>query len=552
MARHGQGTPGFDPKNYVFYYFQNYLTFGEHTPGYNFANMTQQVRLGVLQKQIANVKARTHFLIENSGEAGKSLEELLNSEQVVGQVMSAMNTLTVNVTPNQIIDKNLTMSSAARINALAEELANDMSFFLTSLNNMINEMYQMLSSPQTLEAYSEVVIAQYAQSHRTNGPIGQQILNSFLTDGLKEFNQSKGNATAQLESDIKKCILLVEALPEFSDYITSGQGNFTTNSDTSFAGQFFRTVFRKIGGLKAHAQGMMGEIATAAGLASASQKVLQDTHKIITTELVGTGTSRKGSWITADVRIKEDANQAATANNKDNIIKKTANKKDVQVNIDVVNGNGTVTSTVSFGANVKSYRVNPTKKFKTYTIHDSGSFANAYAIAFPQDSNFMFLYNLGAGHTAQRRLGGMTGSGLDAQWSQMIRTVAVSNLATALAGGITENTLFLVLSGRVFLISDVLESILSFIEVGEPGYNESNSSFGYGVQINGISREKMLATSRWIASSGKQGRAKIADQNMTLAMRRSEQALPQLQSLVDSAKITISLRTLTSVILGQR
>ena len=550
MARHGAGTPGFDPNNYVFYYFQNYLTFGKNTASYNLTNITQQVRYNLLQKQIANIEARTRFLINDNGEAGKALEELLNSDNINNQIVAAVDVLSVNVTPDQIIDKNLTMKDSSYINALADQLANDMSYFISSLKDMIAEMYQRLSSPQTLESYSETVIAQYAKTHQANGPIGQQILRSFLSkDGLKELNQPGGSPVAKLESDIQKCILLVEALPEFEDYLASGEGNFAVKSETTLAGQFFRRLFRKIAGLRAHAQGMMGEIAATAGLTTAVKKELKDIHAMITSEFTGSQTSYKTGWLNTNITAKEDQDLIDAANG-DNSIKKSTNKKDAQINISVTDGNGVVTSTASFGASIKTYRIDPTNKFTTYTIHDSGSFANAYKIAFPDDSNFMFLYNLGAGHTAQKRLGGLTRSGVDTQWSQLIRTVAVSNLATALAGGVTENTLFMVLNGRVFLISDILKSILSYIQSGEMGYKDTGESFSYGVQIRGISRKKMMDASRWLVAIDQRGTPRLDGQSMTLAMDRSDVAITQLTNIVNSAKISISLRSMTSVILG--
>lgn len=565
-----RGTPGFD-SNYVFYYFQNFLTYGTDTATYyTLANITRFERARLLQEQINAIKARTQFLISSNGEAGMALEELLDRELIENNFVLGMDSLSVNVTENQVLNKDLTLSSTERINALADSLAQDISVFMNSLNNMIEEMWSYLTKTTTLDAYREMVIAQYAKNHSVNGDIAQQVLRGFLTDGLKELNpSSKSNPETQLESDIQKCINLAMALPSYKDYVPVNTDTFPVKTNTSLAGSFFRVLLRKLAGLKAHAQGNIGEIAAAAGLKSANAYALKQISDATATAMgikngknsvrskvnyTGTGTSYKNSWLGVTSEMMRDPNLIEGGNDKNRKQSHTTNKKDVQVIIEVIDGNGTVVANVDYGINVKNYSIKPSSKFTTYTIHDSGSFAAAYDRAFPEDKSHIFINNLAAGHTAQRRLGGETAAGLDAQWTQLVRTVAVSNLATALAGGIKENTLFLVLNGRVFLIADVLEKILSYINSGEPGYKESNSEFGYGYQISGISRRKMQAASKWIVASqnnkNKTGRSTIAGQSMTLAIKRSDAARPQLAQLMESAKITISLRTLTSVILG--
>lgn len=565
-----RGTPGFD-SNYVFYYFQNFLTYGTNTATYyTLADITQFERVRLLQEQINAIKARTQFLTSSNGEAGMALEELLDKKLIENNLVLGMNSLSINVTGNQKLNKDLTLSSTERINALAESLAQDMSIFMDSLNNMIEEMWSHLTKTTTLDAYREMVIAQYAKTHSVKGDIAQQILRGFLTDGLKELNAPpKSNPEVQLEADIQKCINLAMALPSYKDYVPMNTDTFPVKANTSLAGSFFRVLLRKLAGLKAHAQGKIGEIAAAAGLKTANAYALKQisdaTAKAmgikngknsvrIRTSYTGTGTSYKNSWIGVTTEMVKDPELAETSSEKNRRQLYTTNKKDVEVIIEVLDGNGTVVSTANYGANVKYYTIKPGNKFITYTIHDSGSFAAAYDRAFPEDRSHIFINNLASGHTAQRRLGGETAAGLDAQWTQLVRTVAVTNLTTALAGGIKENTLLLVLNKRAFLIADVLEKILSYIKSGESGYKESNSEFGYGYQISGISRRKMQAASKWIISSqnnkNKTGRSTIAGQNMSLAIKRSDAARPQLKQLMDSAKITISLRTLTSVILG--
>lgn len=537
--------------NYIFYYFQNYLNFNKYTSGFSFADITAQQRAVLLQKQIDNLEKRNKFLIESSGEAGEAFGKMLNGRHLEETLFQA-STLSLEALPGVTLGKNVSAGSVDYVEKLVDELTKNLSTFINGLDNMIDEMYNQLHKKESLDAYAQTVIADYAKTHKVSGDaMSQQILSEFLKDGLKSIKAKSSSAEDRLMADINKCINLANALPKYKEYVKNNAESLATNKEGAES-RFFRILSRRLTGIRSHAQGLMGEIAVAAGFAAATSKGLKEIGKLGTTtsNVVGTRTSVKLPWghlninILKDPQLEEDAAKAQN-------IKKSTNKKDVEVTMNIVDGNGKITSTFTYGANVKNYTIKPDSPFTTYTIHDSGTFANAYKAAFPQDANYSFLFNLGAGHANQLRLGGPSYSELNTQWTQIIRTVAVSYIATALAGGIRENTVFLVLNGRVFLITDVLKNILSFIQAGEPGYNESNSAFGYGYQLRGMSREKMLAKSTWIFDKSRENVPKNRwdDRNTQLAYQRSDKARLELPKILNDAKITISLRTMTSLLM---
>ena len=544
------GTPGFDRNSYIFYYFQNYVEYGENLPEYTFSNISQRTRASILKKQISKFDSHVRALISENGAAGRIFEQILdykNWDEVFKEVDgNPDNTkLSVEAAIGKTINKGLMLSKTENMNALAEELVNDISYFQQSLQAMVEKMYKILDSPQNLEAYSLSVIAEYAKAKKLpKSSLGQSVLRDFLKDGLKELPGGAANTSQEsLKKDIDKCILLLNALPEYNDYIANNYEKVSGKGATE-AAQFFRTLFRKLSGIRQHAQGAMGEIAAEAAFYSGTAYVLDQAEEAlkganISTESTGSQTSARqlgGDFLSTRARRKETGRSRRFIKEA-KLMQKFVNKKDVQVNIDVQDGNGI--ASMNFGVTVKNYTVNPKGKFMTYTISDNGKFKTAYIAAFPDDFNYQFLFNLGAGHAASSRLGGPTSKQLDNQWSQMIRTVAVSNLVTALAGSITENTVFVVLNNKVFLISDVLRQILNFINQGEPGYAKSNNIFGYGQQIRGISRSGMLAASRWYGN-----RRSIANQDMGLAMIRSNAARPILEAMLQQATMSISLRTL--------
>lgn len=552
--RRASGTPGFDRNSYIFYYFQNYVEYGEGLPEFTFSNISQRTRASILQKQISKFDSHVRSLISDNGAAGRIFEQVLdynNWDEVFKEVDGHPDStkLSVEAAIGKTINKSLMLSKTENMNALAEELVNDISYFQQSLQAMVEKMYKILDSPQNLEAYSLSVIAEYAKAKKIpESSLGQSVLHDFLKDGLKELPGGAANSSQEsLKKDIDKCILLLNALPEYNDYIANNYEKKSGKGATE-AAQFFRTLFRKLVGIRQHAQGAMGEIAAEAALHSGVAYVLDQAEEAlqsasISTESTGSKTSARqlgGDFLSTRARRKETGRSRRFIKEAKRM-QKFVNKKDVQVNIDVQDGNGI--ASVNFGATVKNYTVNPKGKFMTYTISDNGKFKTAYIAAFPDDFNYQFLFNLGAGHTASSRLGGPTAKELDNQWSQMIRTVAVSNLVTALAGSITENTVFIVLNNKVFLISDVLRQILNFINQGEPGYAKSDNIFGYGQQIRGISRSRMLAASKWYGN-----KRSIANQDMGFAMVRSNAARPILEAMLQQATMSISLRTLMRAI----
>lgn len=555
--------------NYVHYYFRNFATYSLNSPQFNFDKFNSKKRAELLDNQINTVQARIDALVASTGAAGKALEELFKPEswnENLGEGYDKDHLASIKMSDKEFLNKSASYKNNDDAVALANQLAEECSTFVSSMNGAIDKMMGYLKSNKTVEDYRDEVIGAYAKNGTINGPIAQKIIDKFLSkDGLVELKAGEGaTAEERLEADIKQCIAIVDAIEVggFGDYIDNGSFVGDENSKAPLAAQIFRKFAGKIASMRSRAQGLMGEISAATALTTGSRKVFANIEELkekveVSATNVSVGQSAPNysyggaCGIGCDIVVRQDPSMATKKlyPNGDTV-KTRINKRDVEVTLDVKDGNGT--ASVTFGANVKNYTIDPSSKTMYYTIFGGGntSFAEAYRLAFPQDSSFLLLANTGAGHTYMTKFQDKTtGKTLDAAWSEIVKTTVVSNLARYMMGSVNENTLFFVLNRQVYYITDVLRDIEEYIKNGEEGYN-GVKSFGYGYKLNGISRDKMLKTSTWIKSN-KTGGYLRKDEDTDLAIARSRKAYDSILGLLSSTRLTVSLKTLTSLITGK-
>lgn len=552
--------------DYIAYYFQNYAEFALNSPQYNFDKISKKARVSALEQQINNVKLKTEMLVSQNGEAGKALGELLDNRNWENAISNGFNSdmLDLDVAPGVAANKSFTYKSADEINALADQLAVDMSTFLQGLTSVMEKIRSYITSPKTLDQYRGAIIAKYAKDGIVDDEVSWKIISDFLSkDGLKDMKPNAINAPEEsLENVLAQCMGVLVAFPNFrgaSELDPKGLG-LKSDAKTTLAGQVLKEVVSKVSGLMNKAKGDMGELALGAIAGTADAAALRSINEAVRVSVnyTGTGKSTGGNFLAAKSKFIEDLNQREAASNSKSTIRKSTNKKDVEVVMDVKDGNGNVTCTLSYGYNVKNYRIDTSSHVTTYTVHSNGSFLPLYNNVFGSD--YQFLFSLGAGHTSKKNLGGPTRAELDKQWVQLVRTVAAGNMANVLVGGVTENTLFLSLNKRIFLISDVLQKILEFVEGGDEAKQKGDmtSDFGYGYRLIGLSRRKMLEASKWVEGPRKLSKQSLSyhraggksDPNVVKALERSRAAYGSLTEMLNSAKIEISLRTLTSLIIG--
>lgn len=550
--------------NYVHYYFRNFAKYSMSNAEYNFGNITAEIRAQSLQAQINRIDARIAEL--KAGEAGNAIGILLDEDtwnKNIGEGYDQDLITKVKMTDGVLASTGINYKNAEEVDILVQQLLTNTDAFVESFETAVNKMMGYIHSPETLEDYRAEVLAAYSDGRTLDGKAAQEILSEFINgDGLIAFKNAKGaTKEQQLKIVIEKCLAVIDTIKigGLESYIKSGDFEGSSKSKVSYEGQIFKKLASKVSKLISSAQGITGEIGGAASLATAGTEALKKAgikNIGLSTNPTGTGTnggSRDwgGGNIECAITAKQDPSMAQEMLNADTI-KKVVNKKDYELVIDVKKGNGTVAFTSKLGVSAKNYTINQSSKTMKYTINEGGtkSFAKAYQAAFPADSSFLFLFNLGAGHTYKNKFhDDTTTQTLDQQWVQLVRTTVIANFVQFLAGSVTEDTLLLSLNRQIYPVSYVLNQVLEYIEGGENGYTNSKSGFGYGYQLNGISRKKMLKTSTWLKSGATGGQMR-GDDDPEAALVRSEQAYTSMMTLLSNTKLTISLRMLTSLITG--
>ena len=555
---------GFNPNTYIYYYFDNYARFGSRA-GTSFSDINNVRRESLLEKQLMTFKEHERSLLGISEDTSSTYEDILDPA-FWDEIFITSQQYDVEVMPDQ---KLSTFSASGKSRALAEqkaeELASHVITFSNNLKKISEQMYEKAGLGSNYQEYMAGIANEYAKTMGIpKRKVAQQILSELMAqDGIKTLNSYGKDVRGQLASDMEKLTLAAIALPSYKSFIAN-------NSDLlkgagSNKSKFFRTVASKLTSIRNHAKGLAHEIAVELG-ASAADGVIRKHLAKIGVEVVGATNTGGGyssgirglGWLGIEQRMSGRLSQPVSED--DIAFQRSRNKGDVGVSIMIdSNGNGKVEANIGF--NVKNYSKVVHSKFKSYTIHDDGSFSALYRVAFPDDVNFQYIFNIGAGHTSAKNFeNGLTAKDLDSAWNNIIRTVAVSNLTYAMAGNITENVLFMVLNRKIFPISHILERILNYIKSGEGDYKsitDSDNWFGYGQQIRGISRRKFMSASKWIGdrkggwitwSTPYGSGSKPASADPELAQERSGKARESLQSLLSKATMSISLRTLASMV----
>lgn len=555
---------GFNPNTYIYYYFDNYARFGSRA-GTSFTDINNVRRQSLLEKQLATFKQHERSLLRINDDTAATYEDILDPA-FWNEIIIASQQYDVDVMPGQKLSSySVSGNSRALAEQKADELANNIVTFSDNLKIISEQMYEKAGLGSNYQEYMAGIANKYAETMGIpKGKVAQQILSELMAqDGIKTLNNYGSDVRGQLASDMEKLTLAAIALPSYESFIANNAG--LLKGAGSNKSKFFRTVVSKLTSLRNHAKGAAHEITVELG-ASAADGIIRKHLAKIGVEVVGATNTGGGyssglrglGWLGVEQRM--DGALSQPVSEEDIAFQRARNKGDVGVSIMIDNnGNGRVEADIGF--NIKNYSKIVNGRFKSYTIHDEGSFSALYRVAFPDDVNYQYLFNIGAGHTSAKNFdSGLTGKKLDSAWNDIIRTVAVSNLTYAMAGNITENVLFMVLNRKIFPISYVLERILNYIKSGEGDYKsitDTDNWFGYGQQIRGISRSKFMAVSKWkgdrkggwITWSAPYGTgSKPASADPVLAQERSSEARDSLQSLLSKATMSISLRTLASMV----
>lgn len=541
-------------ENYIHYYFSNYVAFQSINATQALAQITEKSRTAILQRQLDAYRLRKEENMSSvSGING--IEELFSADYW-NDILRTSDSYTASST-NTINPMDVSQYSSVQLDAIAEQLTNNLERFCDSINNFATSVQKTVEDKGFKEAYNQAVIEDFARTGiRPVSAEGNSIINNLLkTDGFKTISNKINNPIAKIENVVQNLLTLADNLPSYisqkgynKDYTVSPKRGSRRIGQESKIVQFYNKVISKISDAKIYLQETLEQLSQGVGLTnsmSLAAKKVQEVNQSLRSNSASVASSGQGLNISCDMNVVEDSSLKSTY-----LRPYATTKRGNNVQLSIANdaeGNGQVVFKMGF--DVYNYKTRPSDQSNvmTYSISKSTSFGDFYRSLFPTDSRFMFIKSLGAGHgdgnmrgqARSRRRGTYTNAQLTQYWSELVRSVAITNLAMTFATNIREDTLFLVLNGKVIGIDTVLESLLSYIGQEQRGKAGQINDFGYGYLLKGLSRSKMLKASQWTGSD---------NPNQDDASIRSNSATPELESMLQTAKLFVSLRMLSSVL----
>lgn len=541
-------------ENYIHYYFSNYVAFQSINATQALAQITEKSRTAILQRQLDAYRLRKE---ENMSSASgiDGIEELFSADYW-NDILRTSDSYTASST-NTINPMDVSQYSSVQLDAIAEQLTNNLERFCDSINNFATSVQKTVEDKGFKEAYNQAVIEDFARTGtRPTSAEGNSIINNLLkTDGFKTISNKINNPIAKIENVVQNLLTLADNLPSYisqkgynKDYTVSPKRGGRKIGQESKIVQFYNKVISKISDAKTYLQETLEQLSHGVGLTnsmSLAAKKVQEVNQSLRSNSASIAGSGQGLNISCDMNVVEDSSLKSTY-----LRPYAMTKKGNNVQLSIANdaeGNGQVVFKMGF--DIYNYKTRPSDQSNvmSYSISKSESFGDFYRSLFPLDSRFMFIKSLGAGHgdgnmrgqARSRRMGTYTNAQLTQYWSELVRSVAITNLAMTFATNIREDTLFLVLNGKVIGIDTVLESLLSYIGQEQRGKAGQISDFGYGYLLKGLSRSKMLKASQWTGSD---------NPNQDDASIRSNNATPELENMLQTAKLFVSLRMLSSVL----
>lgn len=541
-------------ENYIHYYFSNYVAFQSINATQALAQITEKSRTAILQRQLDAYRLRKE---ENMSSASgiNGIEELFSADYW-NDILRTSDSYTASST-NTINPMDVSQYSSVQLDAIAEQLTNNLERFCDSINNFATSVQKTVEDKGFKEAYNQAVIEDFARTGtRPVSAEGNSIINNLLkTDGFKTISNKINNPIAKIENVVQNLLTLADNLPSYisqkgynKDYTVSPKRGGRKIGQESKIVQFYNKVISKISDAKIYLQETLEQLSQGVGLTnsmSLAAKKVQEVNQSLRSNSASIASSGQGLNISCDMNVVEDSSLKSTY-----LRPYATTKKGNNVQLSIANdaeGNGQVVFKIGF--DIYNYKTRPSDQSNvmSYSISKSESFGDFYRSLFPLDSRFMFIKSLGAGHgdgnmrgqARSRRMGTYTNAQLTQYWSELVRSVAITNLAMTFATNIREDTLFLVLNGKVIGIDTVLESLLSYIGQEQRGKAGQINNFGYGYLLKGLSRSKMLKASQWTGSD---------NPNQDDASIRSDSATPELESMLQTAKLFVSLRMLSSVL----
>lgn len=418
------------------------------------------------------------------------------------------------------------------IEAKVGDITTSINNFNISLTQTLEQAYNNLYGNNNFKEYQASIIAEYIQGSQINfnsdeSKLKQDILTNFLHhQGFIKNSMFSKKDSSRIKDSLNKLILLAYALPDYSKYTGTYSGKNTQGEKTiDNLPQFFQIIAGKVQGLYnmvkgdgAELTGMIGEKACI----DAAGKGLNDLNKLFTITNTGNSISNGGVSVLSTFKPDSAFSTAFDFNNSAQI-SGTYSKPDITVSY---NQNGVK---IQYGLTVKNYQLQNSKNgldsyFINAKLSDSTSLYHALSSIFSGTGMYgVFQLAGGHGNGNVKLLNGQryTNNQLDEMWNSLKDLAVTGNLLSYLGGIKEDNTLFMIANGRVIGLDQILRDIIN---------NKTKETY----HIKGAhARSNFTKINKWVDTEAND------HQN---AIKRSNEAIPKIASLLQEAKITTHLK----------
>lgn len=511
--------------DYLHYWFGHY-----NGGGLNLSDINHLKRVELIENQIKSFNTRTAALSNSAGtdEFGQMIDFLTNqgnnsaNKKAIFEGQDSSNVTIGGMNVASIASMGIGNIEKA-ITQNAEELSYALFEFQYSLTNAIEDAYSQLNSDVAFSEFQGRIVQEYAQNKRVSGSnIGKSILQDFLkVNGFKGLISS---GSTSLESYLQRLALLAYAIPSYGGE-SYGYSTGTRSGIANNVPQFFKIIASKTSGLLSFVKRETGELAV--------MKAQDDLIKDFTKKIQDVNTSirkmkplskGKEGWLSGSISVESDFDNLPSDKTKSNV---RYSKGDVAVTVNSSN------VSVTYGINVKDFKVNKGAKYQNINLSRSIPFLQAYANVFGGYSNSLdFLYQLAAGHGDG--VEGYSDGVLNLYWNELVDTVVKGSFLDAIAGMPSDNVIYLTLNGKIFNIGDVAQRILN---------SEMGMSSGMSLSYSASGLDKSNTTdviNKWIGPNNR---------SAYHGRERSRVALPQVQSYLNRARINLDLKVLTALMI---
>lgn len=528
------GVHSYNGADYLHYFGEN----AEAVMAWNAAKANQS-----RAKTMAGAKSSMRSRINDSmkilqSKTSMSTEEI--ASYLDGEMFKDIPSLSEQAISNgENVGVNLEAAQAA-LNNLQNNL-NSLSNFADAMKNVVDVMYSDNTLRTVLDGYAAQLVLEAKNNNsimgrggtkgNKNNKVANGLLRSILNQQEQKFFKVRENAPAEMDAALSKILVLIQTLPDVnvktSQYRTSKQ-SLSQSQTLRGESQMLEKLYQKVYNFFQQSFKVIEEASLATGLQLAETHGLLKISEELSPQRMGDKSLNLNYKI--DNRFKQEIEEG-----KQNLKRQTkrTGKSDVNYKFEgsVESGQGVVAAEAGF--TVKDY------KGLTFTGNEGVQTINGQ-ITLQEGTSLLVALGREANLSTQERhnfaqlavahsYNGNEGS-YDDTWNNMINYISERMFLNAVAGmkNSSESALFIVLNGKIFTISDLLNEFI----------NNSDSYVKLAVNkgdVNGLTR------STYMDMSYNEWRGNRDVHNQFLAKIRSQHLYTNVLRKWASTKLQISL-----------